>query len=76
MTIARTSFDIPPDLQIIDPQTGRLTNGGQELLSKFGAALSKLRDAADAMDTLAASPTTTEIATAWNEVRTTLQEIV
>jgi hypothetical protein len=75
MTVQRTSFDIPFGLQIVD-ETGRLTAPGQELLSKFGAALSKLRQAADAMDTLAASPTTTEIATAWNEVRTILQEIV
>lgn len=75
MSVPRTSFDLPIDLQLVD-ENGRLTPGGQELLSKYGAALSKLRDAADAMDTLAASPTTTQIATAWNEVREILQEIV
>lgn len=75
MTVPRSSFDLPTDLQFVD-ESGRLTISAQETLSKFAAALTKLREAADLMDTLAASPTTTEIATAWNEVRTKLQEIV
>lgn len=73
MTVPRTSFDIPANLKIAD-ENG-LTEGGQEMLSKFGAALTKLRDAADAMTELGASPTTAEIATAWNAVRTILREI-
>ena len=75
MSVPRTSFDIPAGLQIVDAN-GALTPGGQEMLSKFGNALTKLRDAADAMDELSASSTAAEIAAAWEEVREILQEIV
>lgn len=75
MTVPLTSFDVPIDSQIID-ENGQLVPAYRDYFSKLSAALTKLRDAATAMDTLAASPTNAEIATAWNEFRTTLQEIV
>lgn len=78
----QTSLEIPFDDVIgtveIDgkPYPVKINPVWQQHLGQVGQAAEKLREAAQGMDTLAASPTTTEIATAWNETRTTLQEIV
>jgi hypothetical protein len=78
MSTPKTDLGIPLDgvIGTVGGQTVQVTYAWQQHWDGVAKAATKLREAAELMDTLATAPTTTEIATAWNEFRTKLQEIV
>lgn len=73
MTI-RTAIELPFDTKIAD-ENGNITQVWTEALGAVFKAAATLKDAADLMDTLSASSTTAQIATAWEEFKAKLQEI-
>lgn len=77
MTAPKTDLGVPFDQVIgtIDGKPVQISHAWLQHLDHVASAAKKLREAAELMDTLAASPTTTQIATAWNELREKLQEI-
>jgi hypothetical protein len=78
MTAPKTDLGIPYDniIGTVDGKPVQISPVWQQHLGAIGNTVSKLRDAAELMDDLPASPTVEEISTAWAEVRTKLQEIV
>ncbi len=47
MSVPLESFDVPPDLVIVDLTNGRMTPEAHRFFSKISAALTKLREAGD-----------------------------
>lgn len=76
MTAPKKSFDPPITTPITDAD-GLASGPYQQWADQVGKALEKLRQAVNLMDDLDPSTATTnQIATAWEEFRAKLQEIV
>lgn len=75
MSAPKQSFD-PPASAPIEGNGGAASDPYQQFFDHVGKTLEKLRQASELMDELGASPTTSEISTAWNAFRSKLREIV
>jgi hypothetical protein len=70
----RTAIEIPLDQKIAD-ENGNITQVWLEALGNIAKAASILRDAADLMDDLDSTASASDLGTAWEELRSKLQEI-
>jgi hypothetical protein len=70
----RTAIEIPMDQKIAD-ENGNITQVWLEALGNIAKAASILRDAADLMDDLDSTASASDLGTAWEELRSKLQEI-
>lgn len=76
MTVPRTSFDVPADNQLV-LSDGTISPAWVLWFDRIGKAIEQLRASVDAMDDLdPATSTLAQTVTAWEELRSNLQEIV
>ena len=74
MVTAKRVIDIPLQTKLVD-ENGQIAQPWLEHFIIVSQAVSKLRDGAEAMETLTSSSTATEMIDAWEELRGILQEI-
>ena len=74
MATAKYAIEVPDDPQIVDVN-GNVTLPWLQFFDIVAKATAKLRDGAEAMETLTSASTATEMIDAWEELRGILQEI-